>query len=101
MVKVENAGFKNGKNKVAVGKAKFAGDTATGCFRVSFFGPFYSDYTVIVLDAEYRYALVASSHKYLWILCREPKLDQAIVQTLTDKAKSLGFDISKLYYTPQ
>ncbi|HEX7511663.1 MAG TPA: lipocalin family protein [Chitinivibrionales bacterium] len=101
MVKVENAGMKNGKKKTAIGKAKFAHDTNTGYLRVSFFGPFYADYKVIVLDSAYRYAMVASSLKYLWILCREPKLDDAILHDLVDKAKNLGYDVAKLYYTPQ
>jgi apolipoprotein D and lipocalin family protein len=101
MVKVENAGVKNGKKKQAVGKAKFAVDTSVGYLRVSFFWFFYADYVVIALDDDYRYAMVASSHKYLWILCREPKLDQAVVHDLVEKAKTLGFDVAKLYYTPQ
>jgi apolipoprotein D and lipocalin family protein len=101
MVKVENAGKKNGKSKRAIGKAKFYGNTAVGYLRVSFFGPFYADYKIVVLDPDYRYAMVASSYKYLWILCREPKLDQAILHDLTDKAKTLGFDVARLYYTLQ
>ena len=100
-VKVENAGMKKGKTKRAVGRAKFADDSAVGYLRVSFFWPFYADYMVIALDDDYRYAMVASSHKYLWILCREPKLDEAVLHELVNKAKTLGFDVAKLYYTPQ
>lgn len=38
----------------------------------SFFGPFYSGYNVIVIDPDYKYALVAGeSLKYMWILSRE------------------------------
>jgi lipocalin len=36
-VKVENAGLKNGKNKVAIGKAKIAGDSSEGYLKVAFF----------------------------------------------------------------
>jgi apolipoprotein D and lipocalin family protein len=100
-VKVENAGLKNGKQKTAIGKAKIAGSVNEGFLRVSFFGPFYGDYVIIDLDEKYSYALVASSHDLLWILSRTPSLDKEIVDRLVEKAGKLGFDTSKLYFTPQ
>jgi apolipoprotein D and lipocalin family protein len=103
-VKVVNEGFKNakdGKHKVAKGKAKFGGSPDQGYFRVSFFWPFYADYIIVELDPGYAYAMVASSPKYLWILSREPKMDKNVLNTLIEKAGKLGFDTSKLYFTPQ
>jgi lipocalin len=101
-VRVENAGKKNGKPKVAIGKAKFASDANVGYLKVAFFLWFYADYKIIDLDtAGYQYAMVGSSYDYLWILCREPKLDKAILNTLIEKAQKLGFDTGKLYFTPQ
>jgi len=104
-VDVLNAGYKpgiEGKKKSAHGKAKFAGDTFAGHLRVSFFGPFYADYIIVELDSSYRYALVTGdSYKYLWILSRTPQLDSASVNHLLEKAKTLGFDLSKLYMVPQ
>lgn len=101
-VKVENAGIQKGEPQKAVGKAKFAGDNRAGYLKVSFFGPFYADYKILDLDTSgYQYAMVASSNQYLWILCREPKMDSALLERLTKKADSLGFDISKLFHTPQ
>jgi lipocalin len=102
MVKVENAGTKNGKPKVAIGKAKFANETNVGLLKVAFFLFFYADYKIMELDtAGYRYAMVGSSYDYLWILCREPKLDKEILTALVEKAQKLGFNTSNLYYTPQ
>jgi lipocalin len=101
-VKVENAGKKNGKPKVAIGKAKFGSEKTVGYLKVAFFLWFYADYKIIDIDtAEYKYAMVGSSYDYLWILCREPKLSKAILNTLIEKAQKLGFDTNKLYYTPQ
>ena len=101
-VKVENAGIKNGKQKHAVGKAKIAQSAVIGHLKVAFFLWFYADYIIIDLDKEnYTYAMVASSREYLWILCREPKLDATILDSLVNKAEKMGFDIGKLYYTPQ
>ncbi len=102
-VKVENSGTnsKTSKRKTAIGKAKFAGKTDVGHLKVSFFGPFYADYTIVVLDSDYRYAMVGSSIKYLWILSRTPELDNGIKESLVEKAKSLGFATENLYFTPQ
>jgi apolipoprotein D and lipocalin family protein len=103
-VKVINEGYrktKNGKHSVSVGKAKFAKGSDKGYLRVSFFWIFYGDYIIVELDPEYRYAMVASSHKYLWILSREPKIDNTILDRLVNRAQELGFDTGKLYFTPQ
>lgn len=101
-VRVENAGNRKGKRKVAIGKAKFAKETNAGYLKVAFFWNFYADYKIIELDTvNYRYAMVGSSLDYLWILCREPKLDKGILDSLVDKAQKLGFDTRNLYYTPQ
>jgi len=103
-VKVVNAGHKNtkdGKIKVANGKAKFGNSTDRGYFRVTFFWPFYGDYIIVDLDPDYRYAVVASSPEYLWILSREPKMEKELLNSLVEKAKKLGFDTDKLYFTPQ
>jgi apolipoprotein D and lipocalin family protein len=103
-VKVVNEGYKktkSGKHDVAEGKAKFAKSPDKGYLRVSFFWIFYGDYIIVELDPDYKYAMVASSHKYLWILSREPKMDNAILDKLVKKAQELGFETTKLYFTPQ
>jgi apolipoprotein D and lipocalin family protein len=102
-VKVTNRGVKeNGKNSEANGKVKFADSTNKGYLKVSFFGPFYADYIIVDLDADYRYALIAGgSTKYLWILSRTPRLDSAVANRLVDKAQKLGFDTSQLIWTKQ
>jgi apolipoprotein D and lipocalin family protein len=103
-VKVVNEGYKgtkDGKHKVATGKAKFGKSTDQGYLRVSFFWIFYGDYIIVDIDENYTYALVASSPKYLWILSREPKMEKVILDSLIEKAQKLGFDTSRLYFTPQ
>jgi apolipoprotein D and lipocalin family protein len=104
-VSVLNQGHKKtlqGTIKTAGGKAKFAGKSDVGHLKVSFFGPFYADYIVSVLDSNYQYAMVVGdSYKYLWILSRTPKLDAAILNGLLEKATELGFDAQELYMVPQ
>lgn len=64
--------------------------------------PVVGDYWVLSLDADYQYALVGQpSRSYLWVLCRQPHLDDEIYNKLLDKAKEEGYDVSKLRKTPQ
>ena len=70
--------------------------------RVSFFGPFYSDYRVMLLDADYQWALIGSgSAKYLWILSRTPELPQETLNTILAEAQRRGYDTSKLIWVKQ
>lgn len=93
----------NGKVKDITGKAwpKKKGDNAR--LLVQFFWPFKAPYHVIALDTtDYQYAMVGTpNRKYLWLLCREPKMDAALQESLVTYAKSLGFDTQRLLYTVQ
>jgi len=100
-IKVVNRGFDYNKNqwKQSTGKAKFVSSTDEARLKVSFFGPFYSGYNVIALDAGYKYALVCGKNfDYLWILSREKTVPENIKQAYLQKAKDYGFDISKLIW---
>ena len=99
-VKVVNSGMKDGKMSTSVGKAKLT--ETSGLLRVSFFGPFYSDYRVLMVDDDYGYALVGSkSPKYLWILSRTPKLPGGILHDILVEAARRGYDTSKLTWVNQ
>lgn len=58
-------------------------------------------YWVLRVDPEYKVALVGGpSTKYLWILSREPQLDEATYQSFLETAKYYGYDITKLIKLP-
>ncbi|MFC7524629.1 lipocalin family protein [Parapedobacter sp. GCM10030251] len=100
-VRVVNRGFDTVKNawKSATGKAKFRKDKQTAALKVSFFGPFYSGYNVIAIDADYQYALVAGeSLKYLWILSRTTTIPPDVKKDYLERAKEIGYDTSKLIW---
>ena len=99
-IKVVNSGIKNGKPKTAVGKGKTT-DTP-GLLRVSFFGPFYADYRVMLIDKDYTRALVGSgSADYLWILSRTSGLSETAKAELLSEAKRRGYDTGKLIWVEQ
>ena len=99
-IDVLNTGIKNGRAKDAKGIAKTT--NIPGLLKVSFFGPFYSDYRIMMLDADYQYVLVGGSNdKYLWILSRTPQLDEATKALILAEADKRGYDTSKLIWVKQ
>ena len=99
-IKVVNSGIKNGKPKTAIGKGKTT-DTP-GLLRVSFFGPFYADYRVMLIDKDYSHALVGSgSADYLWILSRTPGLPETAKAELLAEGQRRGYDTGKLIWVRQ
>lgn len=99
-IRVINRGVKNGKPKESIGKAKAT--TTPGLLRVSFWGPFYSDYRVLMLAPDYSFALVGSgSYGYLWILSRTPNLPEATMHQIFTEASRRGYDTSGLIMVEQ
>jgi apolipoprotein D and lipocalin family protein len=101
-ISVLNECIKNGKYKKAKGTAKVV-DKKTGAkLKVTFFWPFYGDYWIIKLGADYNYAVVGTpNRKYLWILSRTPKIEQKLYFELTEFAQSKGFNMNNLILTTQ
>ena len=70
--------------------------------KVSFFWPFRSDYWIIGLDENYRWAVVGNpNRKYLWILARTPELPADQLERALQAARAQGYDLEQLKYTPQ
>lgn len=89
------------EKKKAIGIA-FAKDETFSKLRVSFFRPFYGDYWILMLDKDYKYAVVgAPSREYLWILAREKTISSDTKKSILEELPSLGFTINKLIWTIQ
>ena len=70
--------------------------------KVTFFWPFSGDYWILDLDPDYRWALIGEpGRKYLWVLSRTPRLDDAVLQRILDRARREGYDLDGLIKTPQ
>ena len=99
-IDVLNTGIKDGRARDAKGIAKTT--DVPGLLRVSFFGPFFGDYRIMMLDEDYQYVLVGgSTDKYLWILARTPQLDDATLSLILAEADRRGYDTSKLIWVKQ
>lgn len=99
-ISVLNECRRNGKVKLANGKAKVVDKNSGAKLKVTFFWPFYGDYWIIDLGKDYDYAVVGTpNRKYLWILSRTPQMADKLFSQLLESAKSKGFDVSKLIKT--
>lgn len=107
-IRVVNAGWKDGEKHSKEALAKPAKATRSNPnplpshLRVSFFRPFYSDYRVLMVADDYRYALVGgSSDKYLWILSRTPYLNEDDEQDILLEAVRRGYSTDNLLWVNQ
>jgi apolipoprotein D and lipocalin family protein len=92
----------NGKLKRARAKAYVVEGSNNAKLKVQFFWFFKGDYWIIDLADDYSYAVVGNeSRKYLWILCRTTKMDKPVYNSIVERCKSKGFDITKLQITNQ
>jgi lipocalin len=90
------------KSTSARGVAWIPDKNSPAKLKVQFFWPFSGDYWIMELDKEYRYVLVGDpSHKYLWILAREKKMDEQIYNMLLSKAVEKGFDVKSIIRVEQ
>lgn len=103
-IEVVNKGYDTLKDewKQSVGKAKFNGNENEGALKVSFFGPFYSGYNVVMLSDDYSSALIFGETKdYLWILSREKTISESVKNDYLEFAKNNGYDLSRIIWTEQ
>lgn len=64
--------------------------------------PVVGDYWVLYIDDDYQYALIGQpSRRYMWILSRQPHLDEEIYNQLVQRAAEDGYDITQLRKTSQ
>jgi len=61
----------------------------------------WGDYWVIELASDYSYAVVGDpSREYLWILARDPRMDDATYARITGGLARFGYDAGKLHRNP-
>jgi lipocalin len=90
------------KKSSAKGVAWIPDKNVPAKLKVRFFWPFSGNYWIIDLDKDYNYVLVGDpSLKYLWILCREKKMDESTYNMLLRKATDNGYDVNPIIRVEQ
>jgi len=103
-IQVINRGYEPAQQQwqQAEGIAKFVSSPDVGHLKVSFFGPFYGGYNILLLDADYQYALVSGPNRdYLWLLARTPALAPTTYDQIIEQARQMGFDTRQLIRVKQ
>ena len=86
----------------ATGQAWAPDATISAQLKVSFFWPFRSDYWIIALHPDYRWAVVGNpNRKYLWLLSRTPQLPAGEIEQALNQARAQGYDLSQFKLTRQ
>lgn len=93
-------GSLDGEEKSALGRARVVDAATNAKLEVSFFRPFWGDYWIVDLGADYEYAVVGHpSRDYLWILGRAPTMPEATYEGILARLKAQGYDPSRLKRT--
>lgn len=96
----------DGSTDEAQGVAKVVDMTSNAKLRVSFVSflgwrPFWGDYWVIGLDADYRWAIIGTpDRKYGWVLSRTPSLDADAMDAIFAIIEQNGYQRSAFATSP-
>lgn len=84
----------------AKGRAKIVDAATNAKLKVSFFGPFWGDYWIVDLEDDYSRAIVGEpSGRYLWVLARDPGVDDAERADIVGTLERLGYATAPLHWT--
>lgn len=69
---------------------------------MQFIWPIKADYRVVYLDEAYQNTIIArKARDYVWLMSRNPEMNEAVYTKLVKFIADLGYDISKLQRVPQ
>jgi apolipoprotein D and lipocalin family protein len=90
-------GSLEGNVRTIEGVARVVDSSTNAKLAVTFFGPFEGDYWILELGNDYEYAVVGDpSRKFLWILSREPTLDENLYDDIVSRLPEKGYDPERL-----
>ena len=71
-------------------------------WRMQFLWPFKMPFLIIELDEDYSYTVIGyPSKKYVWIMARDPQMEEKRYNLILDNLSKIGYDISLIQKVPQ
>ncbi len=90
-------GSLDGEVRTIEGVARVVDSSTNAKLAVTFFWPFEGPYWILELGENYEYAVVGDpSRDFLWILSREPSLDETLYEDILSRLPERGFDPDRL-----
>lgn len=85
-----------GQERTVEGRARVVENSGNAKLKVSFFGPFYvGDYWVLDRADDYSWSIVGEpSGRYLWLLSRSAQPSARVRETIMNRTRELGYDVS-------
>lgn len=99
-VEVSNLCDVHGEEKSLTGSAVVEDPATNAKLKVTFLWPLTGDYWIVVLDKDYKYAVISEpGREKLWILARGKTLPERVYKEIIKKLTANGFDTSRLIKT--
>ena len=71
-------------------------------WRMQFLWPFRAEFLIIALDDDYEHTVIGRTRRdYVWIMAREPEMDDATYRELVELIDARGYDTDALRRVPQ
>lgn len=97
-----NKGSLTGSKKLIPQTAKIYNQTTNSHWKVSPLWPFKFDYLVVAIDKNYQWtAIGVPNQKYLWIMARDWKNPESIIEDAIKQLDKVGYDTKNLIRVPQ
>lgn len=76
--------------------------TGNAIWGMQFVWPVKAEYRIVYVDDRYQYTIIGRSKRdYVWIMAREPDIDEAQYQALVAMVEAEGYDLNRLRRVPQ
>ena len=67
-------------------------------WRMQFLWPFKMPFLIIELDEDYSYTVIGyPSKKYVWIMARDPQMEEKRYNLILDNLSKIGYDLSLIH----
>ena len=97
-----NAGSPDGKQKQYNPTGYIVDQQSNALWDMQFIWPFKAEYRVIYLDDNYQTTIIGRTKRdYVWLMSRQPDIDESSYKTLLSFMESQGYDINKIQKVPQ
>ena len=80
----------------------FVSSSDNAIWGMQFVWPIKAEFLVLYVDAEYRRTIIGRSKRdYIWLMARDPQLDDAEYAEMLAAARRAGYDVSEIRRVPQ